>query len=100
MTAPAPLNAGIDFSAASPAVLRQAVHAARLHGTRVIAVHVLDSGSLAHRAASGGAHPGGDRLLAQTRRKLEARVNAEAPGSGIRIEVRAGAPAEELQRLI
>ncbi len=100
MTALAPIIAGIDFSAASPAVLRQAVHAAGLHGALVITVHVLDSGSLAHRAASGGANPGGDLLLAQTRRKLEALVDAEAPGSGIRVEVRAGAPAEELQRLV
>jgi nucleotide-binding universal stress UspA family protein len=96
----APVIAGIDFSAASPAVLRQAVHAAGIHGAPVVAVHVLDSASLAHRAASGGANPAADLLLGQTRRKLEALVATAAPGAQVRIEVLDGSPADELQRLV
>lgn len=97
---PAPVIAGIDFSSASPAVLLHAVHAASLKGAVVVAAHVLDSGSLAHRAASGGANPALDRLVAQARQKLERLVDGIAPSAGVRLEVRIGRPAEELDHLI
>jgi universal stress protein E len=100
MTSTAPIIAGIDFSAASPSVLRHAVHAAGLSGAAVVAVHVLDSGSLAHRAASGGDNPVMELLETQARRKMEALVAAEAAGTGVRVEVRGGRPAEELHRLV
>jgi nucleotide-binding universal stress UspA family protein len=66
----------------------------------VTVAHVLDSGSLAHRAASGGVNPKFELLEIQARHRLEALVASEAPGAGVAIEVRIGRPADELQRLI
>jgi universal stress protein E len=100
MNAKAPLIAGIDFSAASASVLRQAVHAARRDGGRVVAAHVLDSSSLAWRAASAGGDPAMERLMAQARQRLELLAAAEGDGVELRIEVRCGRPAEELRRLV
>jgi nucleotide-binding universal stress UspA family protein len=100
MNPPAPLIAGIDFSAASAAVLRQALHAARRDGAQVVAAHVLDSGSLARRAASAGGNPALERLMAQARQRLEQLAAAEGGGVDLRIEVRCGRPAEELQQLV
>jgi universal stress protein E len=100
MTASAPIIAGIDFSAASPSVLRHAVHVARRTGAPVLAVHVLDPGSLAHRAASGGANPGIDLLRDQARRKVEALIPADTGGTQVRVELRDGRPAEEIHALV
>lgn len=100
MIAPSPVIAGIDFSAASPSVLRHAVHVARRSGGPVIAVHVLDAGGLAHRAASGGSNPARELLEAQARRKMEGLIAAEGPGAEVRIELRGGRPAEEIQALV
>lgn len=100
MIASSPVIAGIDFSAASPSVLRHAVHAARRSGVPVVAVHVLDAGGLAHRAASGGSNPATDLLLAQARRKMGELVAAEGSGAEVRIELRAGRPAEEIGALV
>lgn len=99
MIAPSPVIAGIDFSAASPSVLRHAVHVARRSGAPVVAVHVLDAGGLAHRAASGGTNPAMDLLLAQARRKLEELIAAGGAGAEVRIELRSGRPAEEIEML-
>lgn len=90
---PTPITAGIDFSASSEAVLRQAAHAAARSGAPLIAVHVLDSGSLAYRALGGGKD--NDALVRRAAAKLEeliARVGAE----GARHEIRIGRPAEEM----
>lgn len=100
MIASSPVIAGIDFSAASPSVLRHARQVATRNGVPVVAVHVLDAGGLAHRAASGGANPGMDLLLAQAQRKMEDLVAAEADGAEVRIELRSGRPAEEIQTLV
>jgi universal stress protein E len=100
MEASSYIVAGIDFSAASPAVIRHAVHAACQGGHQVTAVHVLDSGSLAHRAASGGVNPKFDLLESQARQRLEALIASEAPGARVSIEIRSGRPADELHRLI
>lgn len=99
MEATSPILAGIDFSAASSAVLRHAVHAAG-GGQQVIAVHVLDSGSLAHRAASGAVNPGHDLLESQARHRLEVLVASETPGVNVAIEIRKGRPSDELHRLV
>lgn len=66
----------------------------------MVAVHVLDAGGIAHRAASGGSNPGMDLLLAQARRKMEALIAAEAGGAEVRVELRCGRPAEEIQHLV
>lgn len=100
MIASSPVIAGIDFSAASSSVLRHAVRIARRTGAPVVAVHVLDAGGLAHRVASGGANPGTDLLLAQARRKMEELIAAEGPGAEVRIELREGRPAEEIEALV
>lgn len=100
MNSTSPVVAAIDFSAASPSVLRHAVHVARRRGGTVVAVHVLDAGGIAHRAASGGSNPGMDLLLAQARRKMEALIAAEAGGAEVRVELRCGRPAEEIQHLV
>lgn len=95
-----PVIAAIDFSAASPSVLRHAVHVARRREVPVVAVHVLDAGGIAHRAASGGSNLGVDLLLAQARLKMEALIAAEAGGAEVRIELRCGRPGEEIQHLV
>ena len=100
MNSTSPVVAAIDFSAASPSVLRHALHVVRRRGGAVVAVHVLDAGGIAHRAASGGSNPGMDLLLAQARRKMEALVAAEAGGADVRVELRCGRPAEEIQQLV
>lgn len=100
MIASSPVIAAIDFSAASPSVLRHAGHVATRNGVPVVAVHVLDAGGLAHRAASGGSNPGMDLLLAQAQRKMQDLIAAEADGAEVRIELRSGRPAEEIQALV
>lgn len=88
-----PITAGIDFSASSEAVLRHAAHAASRSGAPLIAVHVIDPGSLAYRALGGGKD--GDAVTRQAISKMEeliARVGAE----GARHEIRIGRPAEEM----
>lgn len=100
MSSESPVIAGIDFSAASPSVLCHALHVARRQGVPVVAVHVLDAGGIAHRAASGGSNPGMDLLLAQARSKMEALITAGAGGADVRIELRCGRPAEELQCMV
>lgn len=88
-----PITAGIDFSVSSEAVLRHAAHVAGRSGAQLIAVHVIDPGSLAYRALGGG--KGGDALTRQAESKMEeliARVGAE----GARHEIRIGRPAEEM----
>lgn len=92
--------AGVDFSAASPSVIRHAVHAAKQGGYQVTAVHVLDSGSLAHRAASGGVNPVLEQLEAQARQRLQTLIANEASGAEVAIEIRNGRPADEIHRLI
>jgi nucleotide-binding universal stress UspA family protein len=96
---PAPLLAGIDFSAASPAVLRHAAHFAALNGATVVAAHVIDASRLDHRASGGRANPPDDVLAAAARQKLEHLATTEAAGQPVRLEVRIGKPADELQHL-
>lgn len=90
---PTPIIAGIDFSLSSEVVLRHAAHAAKRSGAPVIAVHVLDPGSLAYRALGRGKD--GDMLTRQAAAKMDgliARVGVE----GARHEIRVGRPAEEI----
>lgn len=92
-TEPSPITAGIDFSSSSESVLRKAVRAAKRSGTHVVAVYVIDPGSLAFRAVGGGKD--GDTLAAQAKAKMEAlisRVGAEC----VNTEIRTGNPAAEI----
>lgn len=91
--APTPITAGIDFSVSSEAVLRQAAHAAARSGAPLIAVHVIDPGSLAYRALGGGKD--GDALTRQAAAKLEELI-ARVGAKGARPEIRIGRPAEEM----
>jgi len=59
MNTDAPVIAGIDFSAPALSVLRHSIQIAARSGAPMVALHVIDSGSLAHRAASGGTESGG-----------------------------------------
>ncbi|MEX1115346.1 MAG: universal stress protein, partial [Akkermansiaceae bacterium] len=95
-----PVIAGIDFSAPSNFVLRHAVRLAGFSGVPVIAVHVLDSGRLAHWAASAGGGVAAETILKQAEEKLAALIQEEAAGTQIRNEVRSGRAADELQRAI
>ena len=95
-----PIIAGIDFSAASNAVLRHAIHAAKFSGVPVIAVHVVDSSRLAHWAASAGDGVGAQTIVNQAEAKLKALIQAEAGTADVRHEVRTGKAAEELQNAI
>jgi nucleotide-binding universal stress UspA family protein len=90
---PTPITAGIDFSASSEAVLRQAAHAAKLSGAPLIAVYVIDPGSLAFRSIGGGKD--GDALVRQATAKMEALI-ARVGAEGVRHEIRTGKPADEI----
>ena len=100
MNTNAPIIAGIDFSAPTLSVLRHAIQIAARSGVPVVALHVLDSGSLAHRAASGGLNPAAGLLEKQARERLAGWIAAEDAETEIRIEIRKGRPAEELQRSV
>ncbi len=100
MTSKTPIIAGVDFSSASASVIRHAVHAARFTGSSVIAVHVLDTGSLAYRAASGGSHPHTAEIAGQAARRLEELIANQPAGATIRAEIRTGSPAAELRRMV
>jgi nucleotide-binding universal stress UspA family protein len=95
-----PIIAGIDFSAPSNFVLRHALRMAGFSGVPVIAVHVLDSGRLAHWAASAGGSAGTEKILRQAEAKLAELVKREAAGADVRSEVRSGRAADELQRAV
>jgi nucleotide-binding universal stress UspA family protein len=95
-----PIIAGIDFSAPSNFVLRHAVRMAGFSGVPVIAVHVLDSGRLAHWAASAGSGVGSEAIFRQAEQKLAALVKDESAGTQVRGEVRSGRAADELEKAI
>ena len=100
MNPTAPIIAGIDFSAASEAVLRHAVLAAGLTRAPVRAIHVLDSSALEHRAASGAANPTEDLLAKQAERRLLEMIDLNFPAAEIDVEIRSGRPSEELHHAI
>ncbi len=89
---PTPITAGIDFSAASEAVLRHAAQGATRLGVPLIAIHVLDTGSLAFRAFRGGREAD---LVIQATAKVEALL-ARVEAAGASVEIRTGKPAEEI----
>jgi len=94
-----PILAGIDFSISSPSVLRHAVHAAKLSGAPVHAVHVLDSGRIAHWM-SGGGKISEEALKDQALERMRSLVAAHAADAGVTSEVRSGRPAAELSRVV
>ncbi len=96
-----PIIAGIDFSAPSNLVLRHALRMAEVSGAVVVAVHVVDSGRLAHWAASAVGDVGAETVIRQAELKLAALIEDEAGAGGpVRSEVRVGRAADELQRTI
>ena len=95
-----PVVAGIDFSAPSSAVIRHAVHAAGLRGAPVILAHVLDRAILNHRPAGAESGHGIGQITAQAERRLAGLAADHAADAKVRIEVRCGRPADELNRLI
>jgi nucleotide-binding universal stress UspA family protein len=90
----APIVVGIDFSESSGSILRKAVHAGRLWGSPVIAVHVLKLGKLQHWGK--GNQPD---LMDQAKDRLQALVQRESPDAEIDYEICVGRPAEELERI-
>lgn len=96
----APIIVGIDFSTASPFVLRQAVHIGSLTGSPVVAVHVLSASILHHWA---GGDPQGTAhisLARQAESRLADLVQDEVADAGVLFEVCVGRPAEELSRIV
>lgn len=90
---PTPITAGIDFSSSSESVLRKAARAAKRSGASVLAVYVIDPGSLAFRAV--GASIQGDILVQQATAKMEALISRVGAESVITI-IRTGNPAAEI----
>ncbi len=90
---PNPIIAGIDFSASSESVLRKAARAAKRAGASVVAVHVIDSGSLAFRAVGGGKD--GDMLDRQATAKMESLITRVGL-DGVITVIRTGNPAVEI----
>lgn len=95
-----PIIVGIDFSASSPFVLRQATHIGSLDGSCVIAGHVLNSSSLSHWASGEDKSRAYDALVEQAKTRMKQMVKAEAPDSHVVSEVCIGRPAEELSRMV
>jgi nucleotide-binding universal stress UspA family protein len=100
MTTLTSVIAGVDFSAASLSVIRQAAHMARQGGLRVTAVHVLDSSSIAFRTASGAVDEGSGVLEQQARNRLEALILKESLEVEVDIVIRRGRPVDELRNII
>lgn len=94
-----PIVVGIDFSASSPFVLQQAADLARLHDSRVIAVHVLNASALQHWQGDNrkDAH---EALSSQAEFRLTEMVREAAPDLGITCQVCVGRPADELNRVV
>jgi nucleotide-binding universal stress UspA family protein len=90
---PNPITAGIDFSASSESVLRKAARAAKRAGASVLAVYVIDSGSLAFRAV--GVGKDGDTLVEQATAKMEALISRFGL-DGVITVIRTGNPAVEI----
>jgi universal stress protein E len=90
---PTPITAGIDFSSSSESVLRKAARAAKRSGASVLAVYVIDPGSLAFRAVGAGNE--GDILVQQATAKMEALISRVGAESVITI-IRTGNPAAEI----
>jgi len=95
-----PIIAGIDFSAASPFVLRHAVDVAAHSGVPVVAVHVLDAARMARWASGGGDNSRAEMISSRAREKLESLVEVHAPGAEVISEIRIGKAADELQNLV
>lgn len=91
---------GIDFSASSPFVLRQAADMAGLHGGRVLAVHVLNMNALHHWARGEDRESAHEALMAQARHRLSELVEEVDLDVRIDCEVRVGRTAEELGKIV
>jgi len=100
MNTNAPIVAGIDFSAPALSVLRHAIQIASRSSAPLVVLHVVDSSSLAHRAASGGLNPAAELIEQEARERLAGWIADEDTETEIRIEIRKGRPAEELYRSI
>lgn len=100
MTHPAPIVAGIDFSASSRSVLRHALHAAKINHMPVIALHVLDATQIALLGEDSPAATTAASLTEKAKAKLAQWVAAEDATDKVELEVRHGRPVEELHNAV
>ncbi|MDX1679687.1 MAG: universal stress protein [Akkermansiaceae bacterium] len=98
-TKQAPILVGIDFSASSSEVLKQAAHISSVWDSPVIAVHILDSSALEHWSARGSSLGSEDELKAQARERLESLASDCEGLKDLQFEVAIGEPAGELAKL-
>ncbi|MGJ8642922.1 MAG: universal stress protein [Luteolibacter sp.] len=88
--------AGIDFTDSSAIVLRHALHAARVDGAKLVAVHVLDKGLRDYREASGMGNPGIETLMEHAENRFAELLAGKDEGVELQFIVKIGKPADEL----
>jgi len=95
-----PIVAGVDFSSSSSMVLSHAAKIAAASGARVIAAHVIPSGTIREweRAADREAHT--EERVDELTGRLEAMMAECCPSVPCGTDVRTGKPAEVLARVL
>jgi len=100
MNASSPIIAGIDFSASSAAVVRHALYASASNSATVIALHVLDLGRLTNDTANATGRHDTKTIKEDAKSKLQAWLAEQTSADNLRIEIRCGPPAIEIQKSV
>ena len=95
-----PIVVGIDFSPASPNVLKLAAGIAATAGVPLVVSHVIDSNRLSFWLAGRPEKQGSGQLEQAAREKLEALVAGEPSAEGAELVVTSGRPSEAMQSVI
>jgi universal stress protein E len=100
MTPVRPIVAAVDFSAASPAVVHHALHAAEQTRAPLRLVHVIDSAVLSQHALALGQVPPLETLLDRARERLKEMIPATESTVPCEFIIRQGHPGEELHEIV
>lgn len=100
MKKPSPIVLGIDFSDSSPILLRHAIHAARSHGSGIVAMHVLDQSLREFKKDSGLGAYEIVTLITEAEERFAKILPSDGDSSNIEFLVKYGKPATELGRVV
>jgi universal stress protein E len=95
-----PIVAAVDFSAASPAVVAHALHAAEQTKASLRLVHIVDSAVLSQHAIALGQVPSLEAILDHARGRLKELLPSSGSTVACEFIIRQGHPAEKLHEVI
>ena len=95
-----PIIVGIDFSKASPNVLKHAAGIAKAEGAPLIVVHVVDASKMSHWLSGRKDASEIEQLCALAKDKVTKLIEEEPAAADAEIIVRSGRPSVEMQAVI